>query len=324
MRLQDLLPEIQRVCAYSPDLNKITGSINATLFLCQLIYWYGKQTDANGWIYKTRDEISEELGMSRREQETARKYLKQKNIIQEKIKGVPPRVHIKINFDVLLQLWSQFAQNESDTGTKRNNLTTEPKIITEEHKSDQLISKNETSQLDGNVPDINTEITTKITNNKDVMKNNNKKDIIILHTSGEEKTEDENKNLVSKKAKGVVSLLYNKIKHLGIERSPTWFKKEMKIAQGLLEKYSADEISNVVEWAFNDPFYCKIFNSLALTENVMQRMKGEAYGGTSFVGGNIKLIHARNKCPDKYNNEYYDEPQYAELIRKSQSRIYAS
>ena len=61
MKLTDFLQDVGRPVAYYPSMRKITGSTNATILLCQLIYWCGKQRDPNGWIYKSVDEVEEEI-----------------------------------------------------------------------------------------------------------------------------------------------------------------------------------------------------------------------------------------------------------------------
>ncbi len=73
------------------QLAQITGGVVANLFLCQMYYWQGKQDDPNGWIYKTQAEIEAETGLSRTEQETARRLLRQRGLLKERYKGYPFR-----------------------------------------------------------------------------------------------------------------------------------------------------------------------------------------------------------------------------------------
>ena len=61
--------------AFNPDLAHALGSVNAGLFLSQLLYWDGKGDDPV-WTYKTIKMIEMETGLSRREQETAIKICK--------------------------------------------------------------------------------------------------------------------------------------------------------------------------------------------------------------------------------------------------------
>ncbi|MBJ6911615.1 hypothetical protein JG661_20320, partial [Vibrio cholerae] len=64
------------------------------MFLSQSLYW-SRRTNESGWFYKTQEEWEEETGLSRREQDSARKRLKSLGIIEEKKQGVPCRVFYK-------------------------------------------------------------------------------------------------------------------------------------------------------------------------------------------------------------------------------------
>ena len=88
------------VVAYYPKIARAIKSVKACIFLCQLLYWQGKGKKGD-WIYKSRKDMLEETGLSRIEQENARKALKKLGIIKEKLEGVPPTVHYKINFSKL-------------------------------------------------------------------------------------------------------------------------------------------------------------------------------------------------------------------------------
>lgn len=82
----------------------ITGSVTAALMLSQLVYWTNHKIragDANLWVFKTRDDWTEETGLTRREQETARKALQARGLAHEQLKGVPAKLHFKINHEAL-------------------------------------------------------------------------------------------------------------------------------------------------------------------------------------------------------------------------------
>jgi len=96
----------ERVVAYHPLLAHAVGNVAAALFLSQLLYWYNimdrKYGDGwDGWFYKSWAEINQETGLTRKEQETARKVLKKAGIIQEKLQGVPATLHYNISIDAL-------------------------------------------------------------------------------------------------------------------------------------------------------------------------------------------------------------------------------
>jgi hypothetical protein len=69
-----------RVVAYHPSFAAIAGGVTAGLFLAQLFYWHDKGSDPDGWIYKTQAEWEEETGLSRWEQETARRRLRERGL----------------------------------------------------------------------------------------------------------------------------------------------------------------------------------------------------------------------------------------------------
>ncbi len=94
----------ERVVAFHPVIAQITKDVKAALFLCQLMYWSDKGDDTRGWIWKTRDQWTEETTMTRREQESARNKLKHLKIIEEYLGGSPPRVHYRVLWDTLYDL----------------------------------------------------------------------------------------------------------------------------------------------------------------------------------------------------------------------------
>jgi hypothetical protein len=120
VRLSDFLDDVGRPLAYYPALALCLGNVNATILLCQLFYWDGKQADEEeGWIYKTQAEITEETGLSRRESDTARKFLRKKKIISDRLRGVPPKIHIRIHRKELNDLWDSWRKAPNQNGGKR-------------------------------------------------------------------------------------------------------------------------------------------------------------------------------------------------------------
>ena len=107
MRLSDFILDIGRPVAYYPGLAHLLGSVQSALFLSQFIYWEGKQHDPERWIYKKADEFTEETGLSRNEQRTARKRLKELLILEEKLVGIPPTLQFRIDYERLNELWEK-------------------------------------------------------------------------------------------------------------------------------------------------------------------------------------------------------------------------
>ena len=111
MKLTDFLSDVGRPVAYYPSLTKITGGVTSTLFLCQLLYWRGKGVDSEGWIYKTQEELTEETGLSRREQESARKSLIEKGLLEEHYARLDHKLFYRLNLEQLNNLWDSTIPN---------------------------------------------------------------------------------------------------------------------------------------------------------------------------------------------------------------------
>jgi len=89
--------------------------INGALMLSQMVYWSKRTKDRNGFFYKTQDEWEEETGLGRREQETARKKLRELGFVSEHKRGVPCKVHFKGEHDALYTALIQYAQNSQSS-----------------------------------------------------------------------------------------------------------------------------------------------------------------------------------------------------------------
>jgi len=93
--LADLL---DRPIAFHRSFVTLTGSVNAALILSQAIYWQTRVSEKNnGWWYKSRAQWRDETGLSRREQETARKRLRNRGILLEERRGMPARIWYRVN-----------------------------------------------------------------------------------------------------------------------------------------------------------------------------------------------------------------------------------
>lgn len=87
-----LLLERNRPVAIHSHLIPLMGSAKAALFLSQLVYWTRRSPAAPqslGWVHKTTAQWFHELGLSRREQESARTALKAVEVLEEALCGQP-------------------------------------------------------------------------------------------------------------------------------------------------------------------------------------------------------------------------------------------
>jgi len=84
--------------------------INGALMLSQLVYWTSRSKSAEGWIYKTQAEWTQETGLTRTEQENARKKLLELGFISEKKMGVPCRVFFRVERENLYQALVEYSE----------------------------------------------------------------------------------------------------------------------------------------------------------------------------------------------------------------------
>lgn len=91
---------LDRQVAFHRRFVDITGSINAALMLSQGVYWQSRNEDGEWW-FQTREKWTEETGMTRDEQETARKKLRECDFWHEELRGVPAKLYYKVDLDKL-------------------------------------------------------------------------------------------------------------------------------------------------------------------------------------------------------------------------------
>jgi len=114
-----LIQLLDRPIAYQPAFaqlraGKVKSGPTAAVLLSQLVYWHNRMDGE--WMYKTREDIKKETGLSRDEQETARKRLIALGVLQEELRGVPATLHYKINSERLEQLLLAPDRVESQMG----------------------------------------------------------------------------------------------------------------------------------------------------------------------------------------------------------------
>ncbi|MEX3671671.1 hypothetical protein [Paraburkholderia phenoliruptrix] len=93
-----------RPIAFGTRLARITGHPKDALLLSQLVYWTrrGRDVEANGgWIHKTREHWLLETGLSREEQENARRRLRNMNLLTEWRGGQPARMHYRLEVEAI-------------------------------------------------------------------------------------------------------------------------------------------------------------------------------------------------------------------------------
>ena len=104
MKNTDPLRILDRPIAFHRVFVDWAGSVNAALMLSQLIYWSTRARDPKGWVYKTIQEWEEETGLTRMEQEGARRRLRRAGLVKEKKAGMPARLFFRVSRKRILEL----------------------------------------------------------------------------------------------------------------------------------------------------------------------------------------------------------------------------
>jgi hypothetical protein len=115
-QIKDLLPN--RVVGYSPDLARIVGGATIGLFLGQLLFLSDKGANPDGWIYKSEQEMGKETGLTKREQQTARRKLLSLGVIVIMRGGWKNTYHFKVIWEKLYQVIAGIQRPQNDATEK--------------------------------------------------------------------------------------------------------------------------------------------------------------------------------------------------------------
>ncbi|HJQ26399.1 MAG TPA: hypothetical protein VKA60_20970 [Blastocatellia bacterium] len=105
---------LRRPIAFHRVFVRVTKSVNAALMLSQAYYWKDKGHDPDGWFYKTQAEWKEETGLSRYEQESARKVLRATKFWEERKRGIPGKMYFRVNTKALFEAIQVAAADNSN------------------------------------------------------------------------------------------------------------------------------------------------------------------------------------------------------------------
>lgn len=122
-KFAEVIRMLGRPVAYYPSMAHALGDQKCALFLSNFYYWEGKQSNEEGWIYKSQAEILRETGLTRTMQETARKKLVKIGIMTEQKKGNPGTMHYKFDWDKFNSILYKY-YSEQDNKSERTETTT--------------------------------------------------------------------------------------------------------------------------------------------------------------------------------------------------------
>jgi hypothetical protein len=110
-RVKEMLPN--RIVGYLPDLARIVGGATTGLFLSQLLFLSDKGANPDGWVYKSEADMGKETGLSKREQQTARRKLLSLGVIAIMRGGFRNTYHFKVIWEKLYQVIAGFQQSQT-------------------------------------------------------------------------------------------------------------------------------------------------------------------------------------------------------------------
>jgi hypothetical protein len=123
-KIKDMLPN--RVVGYSPDLARIVGGATTGLFLSQLLFLSDKGANPEGWVYKSEQEMGKETGLTKREQQTARRKLLSLGVIAIMRGGWKNTYHFKVIWEKLYQVITGSQRPQNDATQKSEPLQNVP------------------------------------------------------------------------------------------------------------------------------------------------------------------------------------------------------
>jgi hypothetical protein len=159
-RVKDMLPN--RVVGYSPDLARLVGGATIGLFLSQLLFLSDKGANPEGWVYKSEGEMGKETGLTKREQQTARRKLLSLGVIAITRGGWKNTYHFKVMWERLYQVIAGSLQTQNVPTQKvqpLQNVPTEPvqNVSTETAEWQQNVSTQWKQNVATHNRDYNTE-----------------------------------------------------------------------------------------------------------------------------------------------------------------------
>ena len=99
--------------SYHRTLAAVSGGVNAGLMLSRALYLIRRQSrkQSDGWFCGTAATWTQDIGLTRREQETARRDLARLSIWEETISGIPPRVFARIRLACLIARLAEYVRS---------------------------------------------------------------------------------------------------------------------------------------------------------------------------------------------------------------------
>ena len=100
--MSNFLQLVDRPIAFQRSFVRLGVGITGALLLSQIVYWQNRME--GNWFYKTQTDLEEETGLTRYEQEGARKKLVSCGVLEEEKRGIPAKLYFRVNQERLEEL----------------------------------------------------------------------------------------------------------------------------------------------------------------------------------------------------------------------------
>ncbi|MRG31875.1 hypothetical protein [Enterobacter cancerogenus] len=100
--MSNFLQLVDRPIAFQRSFVRLGVGITGALLLSQIVYWQNRMEGQ--WFYKTQADLEEETGLTRYEQEGARKKLVSCGVLKEAKRGIPAKLYFRVNQERLEEL----------------------------------------------------------------------------------------------------------------------------------------------------------------------------------------------------------------------------
>lgn len=100
--MSNFLQLVDRPIAFQRSFVRLGVGITGALLLSQIVYWQNRMEGQ--WFYKTQSDLEEETGLTRYEQEGARKKLVSCGVLEEAKRGIPAKLYFRVNQERLEKL----------------------------------------------------------------------------------------------------------------------------------------------------------------------------------------------------------------------------
>ena len=115
--MSQFLQLVDRPIAFQRSFVRLGAGITGALFLSQIVYWQNRMEGQ--WFYKTQLDLEEETGLTRYEQEGARKKLVSCGVLEESKRGIPAKLYFHVNAERLEEIL--MGENQQAGMGKTNN-----------------------------------------------------------------------------------------------------------------------------------------------------------------------------------------------------------